>query len=49
MKKSRVAIMTWHYYKNFGSALQTSIEKQGYFVKLINYRNPKLGKCATIK
>lgn len=45
---SKVGIMTWHYYPNFGSALQayalqTMIRRLGYDVRIINYRNPKFG------
>lgn len=45
---SKVAILTWHYYQNFGSALQcfalqTVLENIGMKVKIINYRNPKYG------
>lgn len=41
-----VGIVTWHYYTNFGSALQcyalsNTISKLGYRVQVINYRNPK--------
>ncbi len=48
MKKKRVGIITWHYYKNFGSALQAyalqeSIKKMGYTVKIIDYRDPRFG------
>ena len=43
-----VGILTWHYYTNYGSALQAyalqqTIESLGYNVKIINYRNPKYG------
>lgn len=44
-----VGILTWHYYPNFGSALQAfalqhTIEALGYKVSIVNYRNPKFGK-----
>lgn len=47
MKK--LGILTWHYYPNFGSALQSwalqqSLKNLGYRVDVINYRNPKYGK-----
>ena len=55
MKK--VGILTWHYYPNFGSALQCwalqqTIEALGHKVEVINYRNPKYGlpdKWASLK
>ena len=48
MVVNRVGILTWHYYQNFGSALQcfalqTILESLGLKVKVINYRNPKFG------
>lgn len=48
MQTNKVAILTWHYYQNFGSALQcfalqTTLENLGLDVKVINYRNPKFG------
>ncbi|MCI1654218.1 MAG: polysaccharide pyruvyl transferase family protein [Lachnospiraceae bacterium] len=48
---SNVGILTWHYYKNFGSllqayALQTIIEKFGHKSKFVNYRNLKFGKLS---
>ena len=48
MHINKVAILTWHYYQNFGSALQcfalqTILENLGLDVKVINYRNPKFG------
>lgn len=54
MRKNCVAILTWHYYINFGSALQTyalqeSIKDLGYDPKIINYRNTKFGKVNKTK
>ncbi|MBO7309867.1 MAG: polysaccharide pyruvyl transferase family protein [Clostridia bacterium] len=54
MKKQRVGIITWHYYSNFGSALQAyALQKalQNYCskVEILNYRNPKFGKPNAIK
>lgn len=51
---SKVGIMTWHYYPNFGSALQayalqTVIRRLGYDVRIINYRNPKFGTPHPVK
>ena len=48
LMKKKIGILTWHYYPNFGSALQAyalqkSIEGLGYDVKVINYRNPVYG------
>lgn len=45
---SKIGILTWHYYQNFGSALQcfalqTTLENMGNSVKVINYRNPRFG------
>lgn len=47
MKNKKIGILTWHYYRNFGSALQsfalfTTIKKLGYRTIIINYRDPKL-------
>ncbi len=44
----KVGIITWHYFPNFGSALQayalqTSIEKLGCQAEIINYRDLKYG------
>lgn len=52
--KKRIGLITWHYYSNFGSALQTyalqeTIKKKHYKVKVINYRNPKFGKTSEVK
>lgn len=46
--------MTWHYYPNFGSALQAYalqhvITSMGYNVSIINYRNPKFGNVNRFK
>src|SRR5690554_3953419 len=54
MKKENVAILTWHYYPNYGSALQAyalqeSINELGYKTKILNYRNLKFGKISKIK
>lgn len=48
MHKKNIGILTWHYYSNFGSALQayalqTLITRLGYNTKIINYRNKKFG------
>ena len=42
----KIGILTWHYYPNFGSslqafALQDSIRRLGFDVKIVNYRHPK--------
>lgn len=52
MKK--VAILTWHYFCNFGSALQafalqSIIEKLGYDSKFLNYRDFKYGRSNSKK
>lgn len=44
--KKRVGIITWHYYPNFGSALQTyalftTLKALGTKPLIINYKNPK--------
>ena len=44
----RIGILTWHYYENFGSALQAYALQEylvgaGFKVSIINYRNPKFG------
>ncbi len=50
----KIGILTWHYYQNFGSALQcfalqTVLENLGKSVKVINYRNPKFGSVNICK
>ena len=52
--KKEIGILTWHYYRNFGSALQayalqTSLKNLGFNVKLINYRNSKFEKAIPLK
>lgn len=52
--KKNVGILTWHYYPNFGSALQAfalqrTIESLGYKVSIVNYRNPKFGNVSRIR
>ena len=47
MKNKKVGILTWHYYLNFGSALQSFalsniINSLGYDTVIVNYRNPRL-------
>ena len=51
--KKKIGILTWHYYPNFGSALQAFalqkvISDMGYDVRIVDYENPKYGK-ATLK
>ncbi len=48
MNKKKVAMLTWHYYANFGSALQayalqSQLKALGYAPVLIDYRNRKYG------
>lgn len=50
----KIGILTWHYYPNFGSQLQTyalvkTIRQLGFKCRVINYRNPKLGYPSLIK
>lgn len=45
MKK--IGILTWHYYANFGSALQAyalqkTVERMGHQTLIVNYQNPRL-------
>lgn len=54
MRKNKIGILTWHYYQNFGSVLQTfalqeTIKSLGYDVEIINYRNPKFGNPKSFK
>lgn len=54
MINNKIGILTWHYYNNFGSALQSFalqhiIIMLGYHVDIINYRNPKFGKTTKLK
>ena len=49
-KRNIIGIITWHYYNNFGSALQSfalqeAISKEGYKVEIINYINPTHGSA----
>lgn len=42
----KFGILTWHYYANFGSALQayalqSAVESLGFEAKIINYQNPR--------
>lgn len=51
---SKIGIITWHYYGNFGSALQSfalqeKISQLGYDVEFVNYRNPKFGRPSYFK
>ena len=51
--KKKVGILTWHYYLNFGSALQAyalkkTISDSGFKAEIINYRNPKYGKPSAL-
>ena len=48
MKKKKIAIVTWHYYPNFGSvlqayALQEQLRSLGYDPMVLDYRNKKYG------
>lgn len=54
MNKKKVGIVTWHYYNNFGSALQAyalqqSVIALGYDCNIINYRDDKFGKYSGLK
>ena len=54
MKNKKVGVLTWHYYSNFGSALQAfalqhTIERLDYKVSFVNYHNSKFGKVSQIK
>ena len=45
---NKIGIVTWHYYGNFGSALQSYATQEvlmelGYVPEFINYHNPKYG------
>ena len=48
MKSKKVGILTWHYFLNFGSALQAyalkrTISQMGYDCRIIDYRDPRHG------
>lgn len=50
----KIGLLTWHYYTNYGSLLQTyallkSIRSLGYDIKVLNYHNPKFGRVSIIK
>ena len=52
MKK--VGVLTWHYYPNFGSALQAyalqeTVKKLGYKVRILDYRDIRYGKISNLK
>lgn len=54
VNKKNIGLLTWHYYSNFGSALQAfalqhTIETLGYKSSFVNYHNPKFGKVNWIK
>lgn len=54
MKDKKVALLTWHYYSNFGSALQAyamqeTLKDLGFSVKIIDYRNIKFGKVSPVR
>lgn len=54
MNNKKIGILTWHYYENFGSALQSlalqkTVSDLGHITKIINYRNPKFGKTTELK
>ena len=54
MHKKNIGVLTWHYYSNFGSALQAFslqnvIESLGHKVELVNYHNPKFGTASWFK
>lgn len=55
MEDKKVGILTWHYYLNFGSALQSFallyvIKGLGYETVIVNYRNPRLSSLpSTLK
>lgn len=51
MQLKKIGLVTWHYYCNFGSALQayalqTYLLNQGFDVRFINYRNEKYGRIS---
>ena len=50
----KIGLVTWHYYTNYGSMLQTyallkTIRSLGYQCEVLNYHNPKFGKVSTFK
>lgn len=50
MTNKKIGIITWHYYGNYGSMLQTyalyhAIENLGHNPIVLNYRNPKYSKA----
>jgi len=52
--KQKVGILTWHYYPNFGSALQAyalqrSVQSLGYDTEIVNYRDKKYGQYSQAK
>lgn len=52
--KIKIGIITWHYYNNYGSMLQTyalikTLRDQGNDARVLNYRNLKFGKVPAIK
>lgn len=54
LRNKKVGVLTWHYYSNFGSALQAfalqnSIKSLGGNISFTNYHYPKFGKVSKIK
>lgn len=52
--KKKVGIITWHYFPNFGSALQAyalqrTVWTLGYNAVILNYRDKKYGSCRETK
>ena len=50
----KIGMLTWHYYNNFGSALQAyalqqAIKSLGYDCQIINYRDRKFGNTHFVK
>ena len=50
----KIGMITWHYYNNFGSALQAyalqqAIKSLGYDCQIINYRDRKFGNTHFVK
>lgn len=52
--RKKIGIITWHYYTNYGSMLQTyalvkTVRSLGYDARVLNYHNPKFGHVSSFK
>lgn len=53
-EERKIGVLTWHYYLNYGSMLQTyalvrTLRSLGFNARVLNYHNPKFGKVSKVK